>query len=219
MRLFDVKALLDALPFLSLGVGTTVYITLMAIMLGTALGMVVGLARTSRVGPLRALATAYVELIRGTPLLVQLYIVYFGLVQFGLQLEARPAAIIALGVNSGAYVAEIVRAGIASVGKKQAEAAYALGMTGYQTMRLVILPQAVRIMIPPLGNEFVTLIKESSLASVIGTQELMKQAGFVVSRTYQTFSTYAGAAIIYFVLTTITSALLRRVERVVSRGV
>lgn len=219
MRLFNLNALLDALPFLLLGLSTTVYITVMAVLLGVALGLVVGLSRISRVGPLRAVATAYVELIRGTPLLVQLYIVYFGLVQFGLQLEARPAAIIALGVNSGAYVAEIVRAGIASVGKKQAEAAYALGMTGYQTMRLVVLPQAVRIMIPPLGNEFVTLIKESSLASVIGTQELMKQAGFVVSRTYQTFSTYVGAAIIYFILTTITSALLRRVERAVSRGV
>lgn len=217
--MFSLKALLYALPFLLRGVGLTITITVLAVLLGTLIGLVVGLCRLSSLKPLSWLAQAYVELVRGTPLLVQLYIVYFGLPQVGIQMGQVAAAVTALAFNSGAYVSEIVRAGILSVGKKQSEAAYALGLTGSQTMRLVILPQAVRVMIPPLGNEFVTMIKESSLASVIGAQELIKQAQFTTSRTYQVFSTYVGVALIYFCLTTVTSFILRRVERQVSKGV
>lgn len=217
--MFSLKALLYALPFLSRGIGLTVTITVLAVLFGTLIGLLVGLCRLSSFKPLSWLATVYVELVRGTPILVQLYIVYFGLPQIGISLPQVPAAIVALALNSGAYVSEIVRAGILSVGKKQSEAAYALGLSGNQTMRLVVLPQAIRVMIPPLGNEFVTMIKESSLASVIGAQELIKQAQFTTSRTYQVFSTYIGVALIYFCLTSVTTFILRRVERRVSRGV
>ncbi|MGE5560241.1 MAG: amino acid ABC transporter permease [Chloroflexota bacterium] len=217
--MFSFKALMYALPFLLRGVGLTVWITVMAVALGTAIGLLVGLCRLSSIKPLSWLATVYVEVVRGTPLLVQLYIVYFGLPQMGIRFNQVGAAVAALAFNSGAYVSEIVRAGILSVGRKQSEAAYALGLSGSQTMRLVVLPQAVRVMVPPLGNEFVTMIKESSLASTIGAQELIKQAQFTTSRTFQVFSTYIGVAIIYFCLTTVTSFALRRVERRVSRGV
>lgn len=217
--MFSLKAMLYALPFLFRGIGLTVTITILAVAVGAVVGLIVGLCRLSGIKPLRWLATAYVELVRGTPLLVQLYIVYFGLPQIGISLGQVPAAVVALAFNSGAYVSEIVRAGILSVGRKQSEAAYALGLTGSQTMRLVVLPQAIRVMIPPLGNEFVTMIKESSLASIIGAQELIKQAQFTTSRTYQVFSTYIGVALIYFCLTSVTSFFLRRVERRVSKGV
>jgi polar amino acid transport system permease protein len=219
LPLFSLDALIKAFPFLMRGVGLTIVITILAVTLGMVIGLIVGLCRLSSIKPLRALATGYVEIIRGTPLLVQLYIVFFGLGQMGISLTAVQAAVTALSINSGAYIAEIVRAGILSVGKRQNEAAYALGLTGSQTMRLVVLPQAIRVMVPPLGNEFVTMIKESSLASVIGAGELIKQAQFVTSRTYQVFSTYIGVALIYFVLTFVTSTALKRVEREVSKGV
>lgn len=219
MPLFSLDALIKAFPFLMRGVGLTIVITILAVTLGMVIGLIVGLCRLSSIRPLRALATGYVEIIRGTPLLVQLYIVFFGLGQMGISLTAVQAAVTALSINSGAYIAEIVRAGILSVGKRQNEAAYALGLTGSQTMRLVVLPQAIRVMVPPLGNEFVTMIKESSLASVIGAGELIKQAQFVTSRTYQVFSTYIGVALIYFVLTFVTSTALKRVEKEVSKGV
>lgn len=219
MPLFSLDALIKAFPFLMRGVGLTIVITILAVTLGMVIGLIVGLCRLSSIKPLRALATGYVEIIRGTPLLVQLYIVFFGLGQMGISLTAVQAAVTALSINSGAYIAEIVRAGILSVGKRQTEAAYALGLTGSQTMRLVVLPQAIRVMVPPLGNEFVTMIKESSLASVIGAGELIKQAQFVTSRTYQVFSTYIGVALIYFVLTFVTSTALKRVEKEVSKGV
>lgn len=211
--------MVKAFPFLVKGVGLTISITILSVALGMVIGLIVGLSRLSGFRPLRAIATAYVELLRGTPLLVQLYIVFFGLGQFGIKLTAVQAAVTALSLNSGAYISEIVRAGILSVGKKQNEAAYALGLNGSQTMRLVVLPQAVRVMVPPLGNEFVTMIKESSLASTIGAAELIKQAQFVTSRTYQVFSTYIGVALIYFVMTFTTSLFLKRVERAVSKGV
>jgi polar amino acid transport system permease protein len=219
LPLFSLDALIKAFPFLMRGVGLTIVITILAVTLGMVIGLIVGLCRLSSIKPLRALATGYVEIIRGTPLLVQLYIVFFGLGQMGISLTAVQAAVAALSINSGAYIAEIVRAGILSVGKRQNEAAYALGLTGSQTMRLVVLPQAIRVMVPPLGNEFVTMIKESSLASVIGAGELIKQAQFVTSRTYQVFSTYIGVALIYFVLTFVTSTALKRVEKEVSKGV
>ncbi len=204
--------------YLLLGAWETLKLTAASVGIGVLIGTLIGMGRLSKMKPVNMLSTAYVEFIRGTPLLVQISIVYFGLPQLGIQLSPYPAAITALAINSGAYVAEIVRAGIQSISKGQYEAARSLGLTHWQSMRYIILPQAFRNILPALGNEFITLTKDSSLASVIGVSELMRSGQFIISRTFQTFSIYIGVAFVYFVMTIVISRLVRYTEKRLSTG-
>ncbi|MBT1247181.1 nickel transporter [Thermosipho affectus] len=208
-----IEVVLENLPFLLLGAWDTLKLTFFSVLIGLILGTFIGMGRLSKLKVINIPSTVYVEFLRGTPLLVQISIVYFGLPQLGIQLEAYPAAIVALGLNSGAYIAEIVRAGIQSIPKGQYEAARSLGMSHFQTMRYIILPQAFKNILPALGNEFITLTKDSSLASIIGVTELMRRGQFVITRTFQTFSIYFGIAIIYFVMTFTISRIVRVVEK------
>lgn len=164
--------------------------------------------------PLRWLANAYIELIRGTPQLVQLFLLFYGLPQLiGVNIPEYFAAILALGINSGAYVAEIVRAGIQAVDYGQTEGAYSLGMKPGLTMRYIILPQAVKNILPALGNEFIALLKSSSIVSVIGMTDLMRKSDIIRSITYRSFEPLLTVALMYFIMTFTLSKLLNLYER------
>ncbi|SHH47563.1 amino acid ABC transporter permease [Thermosipho atlanticus] len=208
-----VSVVFENLPFLLLGAWDTLKLTFFAVLIGLIIGTFIGMGRLSKIKIINIPSTVYVEFLRGTPLLVQISIVYFGLPQLGIQLQAYPAAIVALGLNSGAYIAEIVRAGIQSISKGQYEAARSLGLSHWQSMKYIILPQAFKNILPALGNEFITLTKDSSLASVIGVTELMRRGQFVITRTFQTFSIYFGIAVIYFIMTFTISRIVRYVEK------
>jgi len=169
--------------------------------LGITLGLVVALGRLSRVKPISAFSQAYIEFLRGTPMVVQIFIVYFGLPRIGIYLPPMLSGVIALGLNSGAYLGEIFRAGIQSIDSGQTQAALSLGLKPAQVMRYVVLPQAFVRVLPAIGNEFVTLIKDSSLVSFIAVQELTYRSTLIASRTYDYFSMYMASALIYFVLT------------------
>lgn len=191
----------------------TLQISVIAIVFGFVLGVVVGLGRTSTNRPIRWLCTIYVEVIRGTPLLVQIFIVYFGLPSMGINLDRLTSGILAIGFNSAAYQAEIIRAGIQSIPVGQMEAARAIGMTRAQAMKNVILPQALRLIIPPMTNEFITLIKDSSLVSVLGVIELTKLTQNLNQRFYEPLGLFLFLALIYLILTYSTSHILRYVEK------
>lgn len=174
--------------------------------------------RLSKLRLIRWISTAYVEFLRGTPLLVQVLIVYFGLPQLGIKMPRMTAGIVALTINSAAYMSEIVRSGIQAVDHGQTEAARSLGMTSVQTMLYVILPQAIKNILPAVGNEFVVIIKESSILYTIGIYELTYQANKLASTNYRYLETLMISALIYFVLTFVTSQLLGVLERRMRRG-
>jgi len=212
--------ILKSLPYLLMGAVETLKITIFAVSLGTIFGLIVGLGRISGQRVIRFLAACYVDFLRGTPLLVQVFIVYFGfpqlLEQLGSPVTRIPpfvAAIIAFSLNSGAYVAEIFRAGIQSIHRGQMEAARSLGMTPTQAMRYVILPQAFRRVIPPLGNEFIALLKDTSLLSVIGIVELTRRGQIIIASTFRPFEIWFTVALIYLVLTFSISRLVDFLER------
>ena len=209
------------------GVRNTLIIAFFTVLLGTLMGTLMAIGRMSRIKPLKWLATAYIEFFRGTPLMVQLMFIFYGLPMIGITFPSIPfipnferfaAGIVAMSLNSCAYVAEIIRSGIQAVDSGQMEAARSLGFRGGQAMTLVILPQAIRNILPALGNEFVTIIKESSIVSVIGIADLMYRAKGVISKTYSSLETLAVTAIIYFILTFISSRLITLMERKMSHG-
>ncbi len=211
--MYQLEVLIRNFTYLLLGAVVTLKITAISVLMGLAIGTFVGMGRLSKRKIISIPSSIYVEFLRGTPLLVQIFLIYFGLPSLGLNLEAFPAAVIALGINSGAYVAEIVRAGIQSVPKGQYEAARSLGMSHTMAMRYVILPQAFRNILPALGNEFIALLKDSSLVSVIGITELMKSGQIVISRTFASFSIYGGVALIYFAMTFTLARIVRYTEK------
>lgn len=209
------------------GVRNTLIIAFFTVLLGTILGTVMAMARMSRIKPLKWIATAYIEFFRGTPLMVQLMFIFYGLPMIGVKFpeisfipdfDRFAAGIVAMSLNSCAYVAEIIRSGIQAVDKGQMEAARSLGFRHKQAMALVILPQAVRNILPALGNEFVTIIKESSIVSVIGIADLMYRAKGVIAKTYNSLECLAVAAIIYFILTFVGGRLISLMERKMSHG-
>ena len=209
------------------GVSNTLILAAFSVLLGTALGALMALARMSRLHLLRWFATAYIELFRGTPLMVQLMFIYYGLPAVGItfpQVAAIPdfdrfmAGIVVMSLNSCAYVAEIIRSGIQAVDRGQMEAARCLGLGYGASMRMVILPQAIRNILPALGNEFVTVIKESSVVSIIGIADLMYRTNGVKAKTYAVLESYAIAALLYFILTFTFSKLIARAERKMSHG-
>ncbi|MFM9280174.1 ABC transporter substrate-binding protein/permease [Paenibacillus jiagnxiensis] len=196
------------------GVGYTLLLSALGVLFGFIIGLFICLIRMSGVGIIQWLGTAYVELLRGTPMLVQLMIIHYGLaLTFGINFTPLQSGIITLSINSSAYLAEIFRAGIQGVDRGQMEAARSLGMNRSKAMRHIILPQAFKAVLPAIGNEFITIIKESSIISVIGMVDIMYQASVVKNITYQGLSPFLIAAAIYFVMTFVLSKLLGRWER------
>jgi polar amino acid transport system permease protein len=188
-------------------------ITVLVILLSWVCGLIAALGKTSRNRALRGAASFYVWFIRGTPTLIQIFIVYFGLPQVGVRLSPFVAGVIALGVNSGAYVAEIIRGGLLAIPKGQMESGLATGMSYTQVMRRIILPRVVRIIIPPITNEAVTTLKNTSLLSTITVVELTLQAQIVIAATYRPFDFYIIAAVLYLLMTTVLTQLSTWVER------
>ena len=199
-------------PFLLEGAGYTIELSLGGMLFGLVLGFGLALMRLSPIPALGRIAGAYVSFIRGTPLLVQLFLIYYGLAQFGLRLDPIPSALIGFTLNVGGYTSETLRASIASVDRGQWEAAFSLGMTYTQAMRRVILPQAARVALPPLGNTFISLVKDTSLAATIQVPELFRQAQLITARTYQVFTMYIAAAFIYWVISSVLAWLQNRLE-------
>jgi polar amino acid transport system permease protein len=195
------------------GALVTVLVTAGALLLGCVMGVLVGLGRLNpRRRIVYAICTTYLAVIRGTPLLVQLFIWFFGLPRFGILLPAFVCGVIGMGIYSGAYISEIVRGAIESIARGQTDAALSLGMTPRAAMRNVILPQALVRMIPPLGNEFIALIKNSALVSLLTIQDLMHEGQKIISISYRSLEVYLVVAAIYLVLTGATTLALRQVE-------
>jgi len=199
-------------PLLLKGAGYTVVLSLGGMVFGLVLGLLLALMRLSAISPLNWLARTYISFIRGTPLLVQLFVIYYGLAQFGLQIDPIPSAMIGFSINVGGYTAEILRAAIASIDRGQWEAAKSIGLRPAQTLRMVILPQAARVALAPLGNTFISLVKDTSLAATIQVPELFRQAQLITARTFEVFAMYLSAAFIYWVLSTLLAALQHRLE-------
>ncbi|TDX52450.1 ectoine/hydroxyectoine ABC transporter permease subunit EhuC [Orenia marismortui] len=206
----------ESIPYLLKGALMTIKLTTFSVFIGIVLGTILGLARVSKNKLFNNIAKVYIEFFRGTPLLIQLFLLYFGLPNLGIDLGGYLAAILGLGLNSGAYVGEIVRSGINAIDKGQMEAARSLGMSYFQSMRYVILPQAIKQVIPPLGNEFIALLKDSSLVSVIAVKDLTRQGRLIISRTYESFLIFAAVAVLYFIMTFIMTRLVNYAERRVS---
>ena len=211
---FDMNLVVNSFPLLLIGAGVTIQITVLSTAIGFVIGLIVGVARISNLRLLRMLAEVYVEFFRGTPLLVQIFLFYFALpVITGQRIDPFIAAISACGINSGAYVAEIFRAGIQSIDEGQMEAGRSLGMTWLQTMRYIIVPQAFKRVIPPLGNEFIAMLKDSSLVSVIGFEELTRRGQLIIAKTYGSFEIWMSVAVIYLVMTLTISRFVAYLER------
>jgi His/Glu/Gln/Arg/opine family amino acid ABC transporter permease subunit len=211
--LFDFRLIVESIPFLVKGAVYTVQVSVLAIVFGLVLGWMLGLVAVSGVRWLRAIAWGYVQFIRGTPLLVQIFLIYFGLPALGLNIPAYWSGVIALGLNSAGFQAEIVRAGIESIDRGQTEAARSIGMSGFQTLLFILVPQTIRRVIPPLTNELITLTKSSSLLSAIAVLELTHAGQAIIARTFAPFEIYAAVAVFYLVLIAVLSrgsALLER---------
>ncbi|WP_368252056.1 amino acid ABC transporter permease [Enterococcus sp. 2201sp1_2201st1_B8_2201SCRN_220225] len=216
-------------PYFIYGTMVTLIISIVTIVFGTLIGVLMALLKLSKLKPLRLFANLYIEIFRGTPMLLQIMIGFtllqnlfrLPLISIGIldiDLSRLLPGIIVISLNSGAYVAEIVRGGINGVDYGQSEAAGSLGLRPLQTMRYVILPQALRNILPPLGNEFIVLIKDSSLLSIIGIYDLMNSAQIVISSSFNPLGPYLIAGLIYLVLTFTTSRLLNHWEKYLGKG-
>ena len=204
----------NSFPLLLAGAAITVEITAMSVTFGLLIGCMIGIARLCSIKPLRYFANVYVDFIRGTPLLVQIFLVYFALPNIiGSRVDPFVAAISACSINSGAYVAEIFRSGIMSIDNGQFEAARSLGLNYRQTMIQVILPQAFKNVLPALANEFIVLLKETSISGYIGLNELTRGGDIIRSITYDPMLPLFGVALIYLVLVVILSSLVKKLER------
>ena len=208
-----VDLVLQSAPLLLKGAVYTIGLSCGGMLFGLALGLMLALMRLSSRVVLRRVAGVYVSFIRGTPLLVLLFLIYYGLAQFGLDLNPVPAALLGFALNVGGYTSETLRSAISSVERGQWEAAFSLGMTSTQAMRRVILPQAARVALPPLGNTFISLVKDTSLAATIQVPELFRQAQLITARTYQIFTMYIAAAFIYWVISSALAFVQNRLER------
>lgn len=204
-------------PLLLAGLRFTVPLTLLSFGFGLMLGLLVAVVRLFGPAPFAAVVRFYVWVFRGTPLLVQLFLIFYGLPSAGIVLDAFPAALIGFTLNIGAYTSETIRATISSVPKGQWEAAYSIGMSWSQVMRRTILPQAARVAVPPLSNTFISLVKDTSLAAAITVPELFQAAQRIVAVTYEPLILYIEAALIYLALSTVLSQLQVRLERRLNR--
>lgn len=217
---------ITGIKFAFSGAGTTLAITSVAVVLGVIVGLLVALCRISNSKILRGISAVYVDVLRGTPLIVQALIIYFGLPMFLQSFDitfrwSTPliASMLVCGINSSAYVGEIIRAGLQAIDKGQIEAARSLGMTHGQTMKLVVIPQAFKIIIPALGNEFITLIKETAVLSVISVRDITRASMLWASSTFLYWPAYLGTAVCYLILTIPLSKFMNWVERKMANDV
>ncbi len=208
----------DILPRLIGAASVTVRLTFLAMLFGVLIGAIVALLRVRKRGLLSALAGAYVVIFRGTPLVVQMLIVYFALPQVGLRYDKFTSAVIALGVNAGAYIAEIIRSAIESIDRGQMEAARSLGMSQWTAMRRIIIPQTYRRLLPPLGNEFIAMLKDTSLIALIGGEELTRAGQHIISATFRPWPVYLSVAAIYLAMTAAFTVVIRYWERRLQNG-
>lgn len=190
----------------------TMKLTSASILLGLVIGLIAAFMKLSTFWPIRFVANVYITVIRGTPILLQLFIIYYGLTHF-VVLKPYPAAIIAFGAHNGAYIAEIFRGAIQSIDRGQMEAARSIGMTHFQAMRRIILPQAIKRAIPPLGNQFIIALKDSSLASTIAVRELMLRSQQLGASTFRYMEYFIIAGIYYLIMTSILTLAVNYVER------
>lgn len=209
------------LPLVKGALTYTIPLTLISFSIGLVIAVLTALARISSVKPLQIIARIYVSIIRGTPLLVQLFIIFYGLPSIGVTIDSFPAAVIGFSLNLGAYASEIIRAAILSTPKGQWEAAYSMGMTYPQALRRIILPQASRVSIPPLSNSFISLVKDTSLASLILVTEMFRKAQEIAATNYEFLLLYTQAAALYwiicFLLSLVQGQLERRLDRYVAK--
>lgn len=226
MKLFDWKLVFDQIPSILSALPVTIELTLIATLIGYVLGLILALIKINKIPVLRQLAVLYISIIRGTPILVQLYVTYYGIplilkyhnMRFGTNynLNAIPAilfAIIALGLNQSAFDSEVIRAAIQSVDKGQIEAAKTLGMTGFQILRRVILPQAVIVALPSLGNSLISLIKGTSLAFTVAVVDLTAQGRILAGKNFRYFEVYCSLAIIYWLITVVLENAFKLLEK------
>ena len=215
----DFSFIVEYMPYYFEGIKYTLLISFVAVLFGAVFGSLLFYMKSSnfhiwKIKPLKIIAVAYIEIIRGTPMILQIFIVYAGAEPFfGMDLSALQAAFVAIALNSAAYVSEIVRAGIDAVDKGQMEAARSLGMKKSTAMMLIVIPQAVKNILPAIGNEFVAIIKESSMASVVGVGELMYAAKIVQGSTYRSLEPLIVAAGFYFILTFTLGRVISLIER------
>jgi glutamine transport system permease protein len=215
---FDWSVAYTYFPALIMGLVITLKVSAISELVGIAAGLIVALCRLSPFGLLRYPAVAYIDFLRGIPILVILLWVYYGFsILFGLNLSAMQAAVLGLGGSYSAYIAEIFRSGIQAIPVGQREAGRTLGLTGWQVMLYVVLPQAVRIIIPPMGNTVISMLKDSSLVAIIAVSDLMRQTMIAASETFRPFELYAAAAVIYYVLTLLTARIIGAIERRLER--
>ena len=209
----SIQLVIDSLPFLLKGAVFTLQLSIGGMFFGLVLGFVLALMRMSNIWPVRWLARFYISVFRGTPLIAQLFMIYYGLPQFGIELDPIPAAMIGLSLNTAAYTSETLRAAISSIDKGQWEAAKSLGMSNQHMMVKIIFPQAIKSILPSLGNEFIMMVKETSLASSFYIGELMSVNNIVKTATYFSLEPLTIAAIIYLIVTYSLSKLVKYMER------
>lgn len=205
-------SLIEFLPSLFKGAFVTIQLTVLSLIIGLVLGLILALFKISDMKILKYISAIYISAFRGTPLLVQLMIIYFALPELGLKFTAFESAIIGLSLNEAAYIAEIFRGGIQSVPKGQTEAAKAIGMNNFQAFRRIILPQAIKIALPPMGNSAIILLKNTSLAAVITVGELMHRGELLADTTFRTLEIYTMVAVIYWLLHYPLTLLVRHLE-------
>ncbi|MER1987232.1 MAG: amino acid ABC transporter permease [Solibacillus sp.] len=217
--MFNFEAIVPSIPYIFEGIGVTLQIVVGATIIGLILGVLLALCKIGNIAPLRWFAAFYTSIFRGTPLVLQLMIIYYAVPQvLDIQIAAIPAAIIAFGLNSGAYISEIIRAGINAVDKGQMEAAKALGIPYSKMMKDIILPQAMKNILPSLMNEFITLNKESAIVTVIGALDIMRRAYVVGGATFTYLEPLLIAGAIYYVMTLVLSFLGKMLEKRMKRS-
>src|SRR5260221_705428 len=216
---FNLDLLIQSGPLLLKGAYYTVGLSFGSMAIGLAFGFGLVLMRLSRGNLPRRMAKVYVSFMRGTPLLVQLFLIYYGLPQFGIRLNPVPSALIGFSLSVGAYTSEILRAAISSIDLGQREAAMSMGMTRFQIMWRIVLPQAARLALPPLGNSFVSLVKDTSLAATIQVPDLFRQAQLITARTFEVFTMYISVALIYWALSAGLDYYQAKLERRANRHV
>lgn len=210
---------LESIPKLLKGLGVTLELTVLSLLIAIVLGMVTCFFKISKVKILDIIANIYVDIIRGTPLLVQAFFLFFGLTSaFGFTMKNFTAGVIVLSMNAGAYLSEIFRSGINAVNKGQMEAARSLGLPYGKAMMKVILPQAIRIVIPSVVNQFIITLKDTSIISVIGTPELMKSSQLIVARNFRGMEVYGMTGVLYFICIFILTKVSRVIERRLANG-
>ncbi|QQZ07759.1 amino acid ABC transporter permease [Heyndrickxia vini] len=213
----DISIIIDSLPTLLNATLMTILLAIVSILIALVLGFFTALARLSKIKLLKAIASIYVSIFRGTPLLVQIFVIYYGLPQINIELDPIPSGILALSLNAGAYLCESFRSAIMSVDKGQMEASVSLGMTYGQALRRIILPQSIRIAIPTLSNTFIVLIKDTSLVSVITVTELLQMSSLLIAKTFEPLTIYLLAAALYWILITFFTILLDKMEKKTSK--